>query len=214
MALMRMDHEGAATRGQGATARHGRTVGGRAPVCTGQRQRDLSPQARNRRLGAMTGQHACRPASQPEFATMKHSAIRCTLAALALSATALSALPANAADNKDLPPLREVSSIDDNMLWVGIAYEIGEKCPTIDPRTAKGLLFLNKLRIRAEEMGYSYAQIKAYVDSRAEKDRIRALGESYMKSQGLDPEKVADLCTLGMHEIDRGSQIGVLLRAK
>ncbi|MBT9382528.1 DUF5333 domain-containing protein [Pseudooceanicola sp. CBS1P-1] len=126
--------------------------------------------------------------------------------AVALAAPALAANPKL--------PLREVASLDRPMLWVGIAIEISNKCDSIDARTVKGLLFLNELKNQALAMGYTRTEIKEYITSKAEKARIRKLGESYVKSQGLDPTKTADLCTLGKQEIARGSQIGVLLREK
>lgn len=111
-------------------------------------------------------------------------------------------------------PLRDVAEIDDNMLWVAIAIEIGDKCDTIAPRAVKGLAFLYSLKKKANALGYSDAEIDAYRKSDAEKERIRAEGEAYVKSKGLNPAVPADLCTLGQAEIAKGSQIGVLLKAK
>lgn len=112
------------------------------------------------------------------------------------------------------PHLREVAEIDDNMLWVALAVEISDECDEIRPRTLKGLAFLNSLRSRAKALGYSRDEIKAYVDSSAEKDRMRGRGEAYVKSKGLDPAQSDDLCSLGHAEIAARSQIGVLLKAK
>ncbi|WP_163851033.1 DUF5333 domain-containing protein [Pseudooceanicola aestuarii] len=111
-------------------------------------------------------------------------------------------------------PLRDVAEIDDNMLWVALAIEISDKCEAIRPRTLKGFAFLASLKGTAEDLGYTSDEINAYVDSDAEKARIRAKGEAYVKSQGFDPENTADLCTLGRAEIDRSSRIGSLLKAK
>lgn len=130
------------------------------------------------------------------------------LTALAVLAAVLAAPVAAKA------PLREVKEIDQNMLWVALAIEISDKCEALAPRTLKGLAFLASLKNRAESLGYSGDEIKAYVNSDAEKARIRQLGESYVKSQGLDPQNTADLCSLGRAEIDRSSQIGALLKAK
>lgn len=110
--------------------------------------------------------------------------------------------------------LRDVPEIDDNMLWVAIAIEISDKCDEIKPRTIRGLFFLNNLKQRALSMGYSDEEIQAYVKSDEEKARMRERGEAYMKSKGLDPADIGDLCTLGHAEIARNSQIGVLLKAK
>ncbi|WP_412563428.1 DUF5333 domain-containing protein [Thalassobius sp. MITS945101] len=112
------------------------------------------------------------------------------------------------------PPLRDVAEIDSNMLWVALAIEVSDKCEEINARTLKGLAFLNSLRSRAKSMGYSSDEIKAYVNSDAEKARIRTLGEAYVKSKGLNPADTGDLCTLGHAEIAARSQIGVLLKAK
>jgi hypothetical protein len=110
--------------------------------------------------------------------------------------------------------LRDVPEIDDNMLWVAIAIEIGDKCDVIAPRTVRGLAFLYSLKKKANALGYSDAEIDAYRKSDVEKARIRAEGEAYVKSKGLNPAVPADLCTLGQAEIAKGSQIGVLLKAK
>lgn len=124
----------------------------------------------------------------------------------------LGAWPATAATAKQ--PLSEVSRIDDQMLWVGLAIEIGERCETLGPRTLKGLGFLWDLRDEARKLGYTDDEIRAYVRSDAEKARIRGRGEDYVRSQGLDPALDADLCKLGAMEMEKGSQIGAFLKEK
>jgi len=112
------------------------------------------------------------------------------------------------------PPLREVKEIDDNMMWVAIAYEISDECDEIDARIFKGLGYLNSLRRKAQELGYTNAEIEAYHTSKDEKARMRRKGEDYMRSKGLDPDRTEDICTLGHAEIARDSMIGTFLRAK
>jgi hypothetical protein len=121
------------------------------------------------------------------------------------------ALPAIAAGK---PNLRDLPEIDDSMLWVALAIEISDRCPTIEARTMRGLNYLWSIRSRAQALGYSTSEIKTYVDSDAEKARMRARGEAYVRAQGLNPTKVADLCKLGQAEIAKGSQIGAFLRLK
>lgn len=124
------------------------------------------------------------------------------------------ALTVPAAASASLPPLRDVPQIDDRMLWIAIAIEISDRCDTIAPRTARGLNYLWRLRSEARRLGYSDAEIKAYVDSDAEKDRMRGRGEAYVRARGLNPDNDADLCKLGQAEIAKGSQIGAFLRLK
>lgn len=120
-------------------------------------------------------------------------------------------LPAMAAGK---PNLRDLPEIDDRMLWVAMAIEISDRCPTIEPRTLRGLNYLWSIRNQAQALGYSTSEIKAYVDSDAEKARMRARGEAYVRAQGLNPDNNADLCKLGQAEIAKGSQIGAFLRMK
>ncbi|RFP89734.1 hypothetical protein DZK27_04500 [Rhodobacteraceae bacterium 63075] len=112
------------------------------------------------------------------------------------------------------PALRDVAEIDDQMLRVGLALEISEQCDEIEARTLKGLSFLWSVKRRANALGYTNDEINAYRKSDEEKARIRARGEAYVKSKGLDPTSAADLCKLGKAEIAEGSVIGSLLKAK
>lgn len=112
------------------------------------------------------------------------------------------------------PPLRDVPQIDNQMLWVALAIEISDRCDSIAPRTLRGLNYLWSIRSQANDLGYSDDEIRTYVKSDAEKARIRARGEAYVRSQGLDPADAADLCQLGRQEIQKRSQIGAFLRAK
>lgn len=112
------------------------------------------------------------------------------------------------------PQLRDVKEIDSKMLEIGIALEITKQCERISARKLKGLAVLWQLKMRANTLGYSDDEINAYRKSEAEKARLRALGQDYVKSKGLNPQSAADLCRLGDAEIAKGSVIGRLLKAK
>lgn len=109
-------------------------------------------------------------------------------------------------------PLRDVAEIDNSMFSVAMAIEISDKCATIKPRTLKGLNFLMGLANKAKSMGYTTAEIDTYRKSDAEKARMRAKGEAYMRDKGLDPKSNEDLCKLGQMEMAANSQIGSFLR--
>ena len=110
--------------------------------------------------------------------------------------------------------LRDEPTIDRPMLSVAMAIEISDKCPSISARTLKGLNYLWGLKSAAKRLGYSDAEIKSSVESDAEKARMRDLGEAYMRSKGLDPASVADLCTLGSNEIVANTLTGSFLRIR
>ncbi len=124
--------------------------------------------------------------------------------------TALMTLPA-AADAK--PPLRDVKEIDNELYYIAIAKEISDYCPSISGRRMKAVGVMWGLKSKANGLGYSDREIRAYLDSDAEKDRMRAQGEAYLAHNGVSYENPESFCTLGRAEIDRNSAIGVYLRA-
>ncbi|WP_254429469.1 DUF5333 domain-containing protein [Ruegeria atlantica] len=111
------------------------------------------------------------------------------------------------------PPLREVKEIDNELYYIAIANEISEYCPSISGRRLKAIGVLWGLKSQANKLGYSDNEIRAYVDSDAEKDRMRAKGEAYLAQHGVTYENPNSFCTLGQAEIERNSAIGVYLRA-
>ncbi|MES0824772.1 DUF5333 domain-containing protein [Ruegeria sp. SCP11] len=111
------------------------------------------------------------------------------------------------------PPLREVKEIDNELYYIAIANEISEYCPSISGRRLKAIGVMWDLRSKANKLGYSDKEIRAYVESDAEKDRMRAKGEAYLAQHGVSYDKPNSFCTLGRSEIERNSAIGVYLRA-
>ncbi|MDF1715524.1 MAG: DUF5333 domain-containing protein [Antarcticimicrobium sp.] len=134
------------------------------------------------------------------------------LSAVLISATLLLGLPAGAAAAK--PPLREVPEIADGIFMIVVANEIRRKCDDIGGRLLKGIARIRRLKARANDLGYSDGEIRALLDSKAEKARMIERGRTYMASKGLDYDTPGDLCRLGRLEIENNSAIGALLRAR
>ena len=111
------------------------------------------------------------------------------------------------------PPLRDVKEIDNELYYIAIANEISEYCPSISGRRMKAIGVMWGLRNKANKLGYSDSEIRAYVESDAEKDRMRTKGEAYLAQHGVTYENPNSFCTLGRAEIERNSAIGVYLRA-
>ena len=112
------------------------------------------------------------------------------------------------------PPLRDVPAIDDALLDLGIADRIRKECPSISARMLKAMSYVHNLEKQAKSMGYSSTEIEAYTDSDAEKARMRAKGAAFFKAKGVDTSDPQSYCVLGNAEIQKGSRIGSLLRAK
>lgn len=112
------------------------------------------------------------------------------------------------------PPLRDVAAIDNALFDLGVANLIRENCNSISARLLRAYRFVNGLERKALEMGYTQGEIDAYVDSDAEKNRLRARAARYFAQIGADPNQPDGLCALGRAEIDKSSRIGSFLRAQ
>ena len=130
------------------------------------------------------------------------------------AAVAVLALAAVTAQATAKPPLSDVPEIEDPLFWVAVAHEVTKQCPSISARYFKGFATLSELRRRANELGYSDAEIKAYVESPQQKARMRAKGEAFLADHGVTYDNLETFCVFGRAEIEKSSAIGVLLRAK
>ena len=110
------------------------------------------------------------------------------------------------------PALQDVPEIDDNMLAIAIAYEISKECDHFEAKKFKGLTFLLNLKSKAQKMGYTDDEVRAYVKSDEQKGRLRRRGETYLQSKGFDPFSQAGLCSAGFVEVENKSLIGSFLR--
>lgn len=122
------------------------------------------------------------------------------------------ALTAGAALAK--PALRDVPEIDDGLLAVAVADEIRKNCDDISARMIQAYTTIKSLEGRAKSLGYSEDEIERYVTSKDEKARMRQRGEAYLAAQGVAKNDKAGLCRLGKQEIEKGSRIGALLKAR
>lgn len=111
-----------------------------------------------------------------------------------------------------LGPLKDEPSVRDGIIAVGIAYEIGAQCGSIEARYLRGLSYLNELKATAASLGYSDAEIDAYIDDDAEKDRLEAVARQQLADLGAVPGDEASYCAVGAAQIAAGTQVGQLLR--
>ena len=109
-------------------------------------------------------------------------------------------------------PLRDVPRITEGIIAAGIAYEIGRVCDDIGVRWLRGVNFLYSLERHAVTLGYSEAEVEAFVDSKAEQDRLEAIARARLADKGAVVGQPATYCAVGRAEIAARSQIGQLLR--
>lgn len=129
------------------------------------------------------------------------------LPALACVSLALAAGPA-----LSLGPLKDVAVVRDGIIAVGIAYEIGNECGAIEARYLRGLGLLNDLKAHAAGLGYTDAEIDAYINDDAEKDALEAAARAQLAALGAVPGDEASYCAVGVTQIAAGTQVGQLLR--
>ena len=133
------------------------------------------------------------------------------LKTILLATSLASVLPQMAAAK---PSMRDIPEIENTLFAAALGHEVSEKCPTIKARRMKAMGIALRLRARANELGYSDAEIRAYLKSDTEKARMRAKGEAYLKANGVDYNKIESFCVFGHAEIAKSSAVGALLRAK
>ncbi len=111
-------------------------------------------------------------------------------------------------------PLRDVTQIENPLFAIAVAKEVADVCDTLAARTIKGLSQLYALRTKANQLGYSDTEIRAYIGSDSEKARMRKKGETLLRQNGVDLQSPDSFCAYGRAEIQKNSAIGVLLRVK
>lgn len=110
------------------------------------------------------------------------------------------------------PPLKDVAYVRDGLILAAMVEEIVDNCPDLDVRVIRGYNFLQGLERHARDLGYSNAEIEAYVDDSAEEDRLRAIGSDRLQALGADPSDPASYCTVGRAQMQAGTQLGRFLR--
>lgn len=119
-----------------------------------------------------------------------------------------SALPARANE----APLKDVPYVSEGIIATGIAYEIGRVCPSLTARVLAGIFFLSELQSHAYGLGYSKAEVDAYINDKDEKLRLEAIARTRLVAMGAVVDQPETYCTVGHQEIAAESQIGKLLR--
>lgn len=110
------------------------------------------------------------------------------------------------------PPLGQVAEIRDGLIATGIAYEISKVCDGISARKLRGISYLMQLKSKARDMGYSNAEIDAFVGDSGEKARLEAQARNILARMGAVVGRAETYCAVGRAEIAKDSAIGRLLR--
>ena len=110
------------------------------------------------------------------------------------------------------PPLGEVVELRNGIIAIGIAYELSEKCQTLDARIFRGLNYLSQLRSRARQLGYSEEEIDAYVNDKDEQARLERMARDEIARFGVVEDQPETYCRVGRAQIAQNTLVGWLLR--
>lgn len=98
-----------------------------------------------------------------------------------------------------------------------VAAQVGDiirtTCPTISARVFVVLSEIWALERHAKAAGHTDADIRAFLDSPSEKQRIKALAQAYLQKAGAKTGDVESYCKVGRDEIAKNTVTGSLLRS-
>lgn len=123
-------------------------------------------------------------------------------------------MAASTAAAAQLPPLAENERVRNEFLAGAVGDAIVDNCPSISARMLVVIGRLNDLQRYARSLGYTDEDIRAFrksPENRAQLDRMR---DAYLAANGVVPGDAESYCALGRQEIERGTLIGTLIRAR
>jgi len=131
-----------------------------------------------------------------------------TVMGLAIGASAASASMAT-----DYSALRADSYVHERLLAASVGHMVEVNCPSISRRTFYALTQMFSLRSYARGLGYSNAELAAYVNSEEEQARFREIAAPYLAAQGVVAGDEESYCAAGRAEIEKGTIAGSLMRS-
>lgn len=135
---------------------------------------------------------------------MKHAILAMAAAAILTGGASAATTQAQVND-----ALRGTPEIYNGLFTAALIKQITDVCPAIRPpgRMARASYFLS-LYNRARGMGYSRTQIEAFVEDKAEQDRMRALVETHLRNDGVNPHDEGEVCAYARTQIAERSALG------
>ena len=113
-----------------------------------------------------------------------------------------------------LTPLNEEQHINHSLISAGVGDLIRRNCSSISARIFVVFRKTNDLERYALDLGYTKAEISAFLDSKVEQARVRKATNDYLASNGVVKGSEATYCALGRAEIAKKSLTGQLLRSR
>jgi hypothetical protein len=111
--------------------------------------------------------------------------------------------------------LRGNPAVYDGLFTAGLIKHIVDTCPSVEgPSRLSRTTFFLGLYNRARGMGFSRAQIEAFVEDKSEQDHLRALVKAHLEKQGVAADKEDSVCAYARAQIAARTELGRRLREK
>lgn len=133
--------------------------------------------------------------------------LKTTLAALTFGAVLAAPMATPVAANP-----AQVERVTEGLIAAGMAIELDDNCGAVDVRLLRGLNFLQGLKSHLSDLGYSNAEIDAYIDNDAEKDRLEAIARQRLSDLGVRVGETETYCIVARGQIAQDTAVGRLLR--
>lgn len=117
-----------------------------------------------------------------------------------------------AAPEPRLPPLGQVEKISEAMFAAALAYEVEQHCDKIGRNEWRVFTEGMSLIYVAKRMGYTRAEIEAFIDDKSELARFRAGAKARLEAAGVSLEEQDSICSFGIGLIEEKSYEGSLLK--
>ena len=105
-----------------------------------------------------------------------------------------------------------VERVTEGLIAAGMAIELDDHCGNVSVRMIRGINFLQGLKTHLQDIGYSNAEIDAYIDNRSEKARLETIARQRLNALGVRTDDPATYCAVAQAQISAGTQVGQLLR--
>ncbi|WP_414898176.1 DUF5333 domain-containing protein [Rhodovulum sp. YEN HP10] len=126
----------------------------------------------------------------------------------------LAAATVSAAGADARPALGEQAEIVGGLQVIATANMIRKKCPSIEARMLTAYGYMQRLKTKASRLGYPDAEIRAFVDDKAEKARVEGAARDWLAARGVRFDEPQSYCPVGLAEIRSRTEIGRLLRTR
>lgn len=139
-----------------------------------------------------------------------------TLGALALSVALVQPVAAQAMTQADVnAALRGNADIYNGLFTAGLIKHIVDTCPDVQgPNRLSRVTYFMGLYNQARRLGFDRAQIEAFVEDKAEQERLRGLVKAHLAKQGVQPDDTASVCAYARAQMAERTLLGTRLRER